>query len=233
MRGRTDLVVLLAIELLLGGRLDRLDGEHSSVEARSVGLVAEGLLDGLLGAKQPAKEVLKNIDNVVEQRRHENLLRQVDNPHSNVGEEVLEAGVDNEGVDGLVEPGTALDHVQEGVEVLEHAQKSVGDSLAQLVERQVSDGLAGVLEELATGLQKANSKVDVTGEVKESNRLLGLGGKGARSERENRSEVGHHLGGIFAGNKNLPGLESGGGSSQSTGGDGGNGNGGELHWRRD
>lgn len=222
--------LLLAVELLLGGGLHGLHGEHGSVEAGGVGLRAQRLLDGLLGAKQPAKEVLQDVDNVVEQRRHENLLRQVDDPHADVGEEVLEAGVDDEGVHGLVEPGSVLDNLEEGVQVLEHAEQGVGDGLAELVERQVGDGLAGVLEELATSLQQANGKVDVAGKVEETNALvLGVGGERAGGQAEHGRVLGHELLGVLGSDLKVSGLDSGRGSGESSGRHSGKGNGGKLH----
>jgi hypothetical protein len=224
------LFLCLVTKLLGGGGVEGLDGQKSSVEASNVSGRAQVLLDGLLGAKQPLDERLEEVDNGAEQRRLENVLGHVDNEGGNVGQEVLDTGVDEELVDGLVELGSLLDGSEEGVEVDHQTLEEVDSSGADLVDVEVDKSSSSVLDELATKLQQANEEVDVTGEVEEAHGLrLGLGGKGAGSQGEDGSVLLDELTSVLAGDLEVSGLQLLGGSGNGGGCDNSKGDVRELH----
>lgn len=225
------LQVLVSSGLLLGGSLDRLGSNQSSVKASSVGLVSERLLDGLLTAKEPSNNLLEHVNDALQQRRLEEGLGELDDEVGDVSKEVRNTGVDEELVDSLVKLGTLLDSSQEGVEVLHQTLKEVDNGSTDLVDVQVDQSVTSVLDKLATSLQKANQEVDVAGEVKEAHGLVALSGKSAGSKSVHGSVLLDELGSIVAGDFEVRSDHKGVGSSQRGGGESGNGDGGEFHCR--
>lgn len=220
----------LVAKLLGSGGVERLDGEQSSVETNSVGGGAQVLLDGLLGAKDPLDERLEQVDDGAEQGRLEQVLGDVDDEGGDVGQEVLEAGVDEELVDGLVELGSLLDGSEEGVEVDHKTLEEVDGGGSDLVDVKVDQSSSSVLDELATKLQQANEEVDVSGEVEEAHGLgLGLGGKGTGGQGVDGSVLLDELSGVGAGDLEVSRLKLLGGSGDGGGCDDSEGDGGELH----
>jgi hypothetical protein len=206
-----------------------------SVEAGHVGVVAQSLLHSLLAAKDPVPQLLEQVDDALEQGRAENLVGEVDEPHSDVGEEVLESRVNDEGVHGLVEPGALFGGLQEGVKVLEESHDGVGDGSVELVDGNVGHSLSGGLEEVRGGEQQTRDELHVARKVQEAHGLLNVvGGERVRRQRVDGSVVLGQLGGIGARNVEsvvFPGHQlGGGGGGQTDGRESNESDGRELHF---
>lgn len=158
-------------------------------------------MDGLFAAKNPVVELVEQVDHSLEERRAQNLVTEVHQPHSHVGEEVLEARVDDKGIHSFIESSTLLCGLQEGVQVLENTHDGVGDGCIELIDVHVSDSLACVLEEIRGREQKARNKLNIAGKVQKTHGLLNIvGSKGVGGQRVDRRVVLGQLGGIGAGN---------------------------------